>query len=231
VVQNTTEFESVNKELTVNQITLGLGQATTPQSCYHQSSSEIPTNPQSLNRYSYVLNNPLKYTDPTGLNTIAIGLNATGGICAAGEISAILVVDDKGNWGLMSLGGGGYMIGGAGSAGGFYQWTNADTIYDLEGLTYQTGGSITPAVGPTVGVEWVVGQGYTGFNINVAAGVGTPELHGILTYQDIAVKGNALWARVMYSVLTLGIQDLVEAFQDEEDLSEATETPSPFSDK
>ena len=26
-----------------------------------------PTNPQSLNRYSYVLNNPLKYTDPSGL--------------------------------------------------------------------------------------------------------------------------------------------------------------------
>jgi len=25
-----------------------------------------PANPQSLNRYSYVLNNPLKYTDPTG---------------------------------------------------------------------------------------------------------------------------------------------------------------------
>ncbi|OGO23025.1 MAG: hypothetical protein A2144_11670 [Chloroflexi bacterium RBG_16_50_9] len=25
-----------------------------------------PANPQSLNRYSYVLNNPLKYTDPSG---------------------------------------------------------------------------------------------------------------------------------------------------------------------
>jgi hypothetical protein len=26
-----------------------------------------PANPQSLNRYSYVLNNPLRYTDPTGM--------------------------------------------------------------------------------------------------------------------------------------------------------------------
>ena len=25
-----------------------------------------PANPQSLNRYSYVLNNPLRYTDPSG---------------------------------------------------------------------------------------------------------------------------------------------------------------------
>ncbi len=25
-----------------------------------------PANPQSLTRYSYVLNNPLRYTDPTG---------------------------------------------------------------------------------------------------------------------------------------------------------------------
>jgi len=25
-----------------------------------------PVNPQSLNRFSYVLNNPVKYTDPTG---------------------------------------------------------------------------------------------------------------------------------------------------------------------
>jgi RHS repeat-associated protein len=32
-----------------------------------------PGNPQSLNRYSYVLNNPLKYTDPTGDYVMFIG--------------------------------------------------------------------------------------------------------------------------------------------------------------
>jgi RHS repeat-associated protein len=37
-----------------------------------------PGNPQSWNRYAYVLNNPLKFTDPTGLwdwanNTCASG--------------------------------------------------------------------------------------------------------------------------------------------------------------
>jgi hypothetical protein len=29
-----------------------------------------PANPQNLNRYSYALNNPLKYTDPTGHCTL-----------------------------------------------------------------------------------------------------------------------------------------------------------------
>jgi RHS repeat-associated protein len=34
----------------------------------------VPSNPQSLNRYSYVINNPLKYTDPSGLDyVVALG--------------------------------------------------------------------------------------------------------------------------------------------------------------
>jgi len=33
------------------------------------AASRAPSNPQSLDRYSYVLNNPLRYTDPTGLLT------------------------------------------------------------------------------------------------------------------------------------------------------------------
>jgi hypothetical protein len=32
---------------------------------------QSPYNTQSYNRYSYVMNNPLKYTDPSGYNPIA----------------------------------------------------------------------------------------------------------------------------------------------------------------
>jgi RHS repeat-associated protein len=33
-----------------------------------------PTNPQTLNRYSYVTNNPLRYTDPTGQRNIKVSV-------------------------------------------------------------------------------------------------------------------------------------------------------------
>jgi hypothetical protein len=40
-----------------------------------------PANPQSLNRYSYCLNNPLRYTDPTGHDQII----TTGGVNSNGQ--------------------------------------------------------------------------------------------------------------------------------------------------
>lgn len=43
---------------------------------------QAPFNPQSLNRYAYVLNNPLSLTDPTGF--YAVG-NSWGDMAAAGE--------------------------------------------------------------------------------------------------------------------------------------------------
>ncbi len=37
--------------------------------CFIQPDTIVPErgNPQSLSRYAYVLNNPLRYTDPTGM--------------------------------------------------------------------------------------------------------------------------------------------------------------------
>ncbi|WP_081752724.1 hypothetical protein [Kallotenue papyrolyticum] len=48
-----------------------------------------PRNPQALNRYSYVLNNPIRYVDPTGHNPAALGLFALG--LSAPVVTAIIV--------------------------------------------------------------------------------------------------------------------------------------------
>lgn len=77
-------------------------------------------------------------------------------------------------------------MGGIGfSGGGQLQITNADSIYDLRGLSSQTGFSFS--VGPSAGAEYVIGPGYSGININAGVGGGlTPiELHGIVEYTGV----------------------------------------------
>ncbi|MFN0140396.1 MAG: RHS repeat-associated core domain-containing protein [Pyrinomonadaceae bacterium] len=52
-------------------------------------SSAIPTNPQTFNRYTYTGNNPINYTDPSGLkwcrNKSDGGVNWSGGNCSDGQ--------------------------------------------------------------------------------------------------------------------------------------------------
>jgi hypothetical protein len=47
-----------------------------------------PYNTQSYNRYSYVINNPLKYTDPTG-NFVGIILSVISAVATQAGISAV----------------------------------------------------------------------------------------------------------------------------------------------
>ena len=50
-----------------------------------------PANPQSFNRYSYCLNNPLKYVDPTGNNVNIYGIDPTKlGDLTPGQMLAIM---------------------------------------------------------------------------------------------------------------------------------------------
>lgn len=54
-----------------------------------------PNNPQSLNRYSYVLGNPLRYTDPTGrcgISAAEAGLNNLLGLCGPGTARTLPAV-------------------------------------------------------------------------------------------------------------------------------------------
>jgi hypothetical protein len=50
-----------------------------------------PTNPQTLNRFAYVENNPLRYSDPSGHNPIALILAAFGITVTAKAITIIAV--------------------------------------------------------------------------------------------------------------------------------------------
>jgi hypothetical protein len=73
-------------------------------------SREGTTNPQMLNRFSYALNNPLRYEDPTGHWTFGVGFTVTMGFFGAGaQFSAIAVVGSDWRPALaISAGGGGY---------------------------------------------------------------------------------------------------------------------------
>jgi len=72
---------------------------------------QSPSNMQSLNRYSYVMNNPLSYTDPSGYGWLskkwkqirrvaiaAVAYVACGPICASMAMSARRTLDHGGSW-------------------------------------------------------------------------------------------------------------------------------------
>jgi RHS repeat-associated protein len=117
--------------------------------------------------------------------TVGIGVGGTGGAGAAGSVSGMLVVDTKGNIGFVESGGGGGMGGVGGSGGIIIQVTTAKDIYQLKGLSTQTGGSI--GEGLVVGVEYIIGDGYTGVNFTFGLGGGwTPvELHSVAEYAKV----------------------------------------------
>jgi len=161
------------------------------------SSSQLPCtgpgDPQNLNRFTYVSNNPLTYIDPSGYWTFGIGLGGTIGLGQGLSGSIMIVFDDNGNIGLALSGGGGAYAGGGASGGLVIQRTNADTIQNLKGPVVQAGGSAS-ILGANVGVEWVVQQGANdsiqGWNLNVGVGasgalVTGAEFHGMLEVTEI----------------------------------------------
>jgi len=153
------------------------------------------TNPQTLNRYAYCQNNPLKYTDPSGWWTFGISINIMCGFGAGVNLSIGLFFDGKGDVGsVMTIGGGGE--GGAVLSGGVqFQYTGADTLNKLQGTSNQSGFSINPDVVPlNIGLENVLGldkenkQVYEGVNINIGIGVGTPfEMHSTMDQSEVNI--------------------------------------------
>jgi hypothetical protein len=129
----------VSNPLTVNAIPAGLGSVTSPQGNYPSFTQQTPVNPQNLNRYSYVRNNPLTYADPYGWWTIGghFSIGFTLGFSVSIGIS--IYGDSHGNWALTSDSPG---LAGSNSVSASVNLglsgTSADTIYDLFNETTYT---------------------------------------------------------------------------------------------
>ena len=92
-----TGVDVIVSPLSVNIIPAGLGSLNAPQGNYPAFTFQKPVNPQNFNRYSYVLNNPLQYTDPSGWWTFSIGLSFKIDIVATVSFGFSFAFDGEGN--------------------------------------------------------------------------------------------------------------------------------------
>jgi RHS repeat-associated protein len=129
-------------------------------------------NPQAFNRYSYVYNSPLKYTDPSGhCPTCLIGL-ALGGI--AGAVMYQVATGGQGNFTDMMIAAGtgavaGGLIGtGIGAAGGIAMLTGMSV-----GMSSAVAvGAGVGMIGAQAGYTLSAGADYNSTDMIIAAGVG-----------------------------------------------------------
>jgi len=148
-----------------------------------------------INRYSYCVNNPLKYCDPTGWWTEGHGFNITIAFGIGFSFEVLKVSDDTGNsaWAI-SLG----FIGGTSNAGGGYQYqcTNANSVDKLSGWSGGGGASTSyvpipfPSGAEYIGYKRNQEDGWEGYNANVGPQVAPVEVHATVGYTWIIGNNN-----------------------------------------
>ena len=151
-----------------------------------------PTNPQNFNRFSYCLNNPLKYTDPTGefvwLPFVIGGI--IGGIqgCMIGKSSGLS------DWGIFATTVFGAGIGAASAGFGSYVSSSAGVMANTLSVV---GGSYYNSIGMSM-LGGFCGQNIP-LSINFGAGSLTFGANGIeLGY--LGKKGNQWYENLGYGV-------------------------------
>ncbi|MGI2336857.1 MAG: LamG-like jellyroll fold domain-containing protein [Dehalogenimonas sp.] len=85
------------------------------------------------------------------------------------SFEAGVVWDNRGNFGVVASSGAGGGYGFDASVGVQIQHTNASTIYQLQGPSQVTGGSINPVSALSLGGEWIAAESYQGWNFNIGA--------------------------------------------------------------
>lgn len=141
-------------------------------------------NPQDLNRYVYVRNNPYKYTDPTGMWAVQVGGSGLGGVGFVGStVGGGLTFSHSPEYGFeigtYGTGGGGAYYNPLGSRGGIdIMYTHsAKRLQDIAGPSthMEAGGMIVPGlvVGGSRGSPLVGDIGPT-YGVHTGPGIQTP---------------------------------------------------------
>ena len=182
----------VSHVLTINTILI-LGDVRAPQGDYPATTMQAPVHPQNLNRYSYVTNNPLKYTDPVGQWTVMITLEAAFGYLMGGTGTMGFICDGEGNWAILSSTS--VTIGNTGIAvSGGFQMTNADNIWQvLDGkqVKFSVGGDY--GIGGSVGYVTDMDLSlYQGGQVNVGLGFETKASVSVNFNSDIIFSSDMI---------------------------------------
>jgi RHS repeat-associated protein len=147
-----------------------------------------------VNLYAYINNNTINANDPYGLWTVGIGIQGQAGVLFGVTGSfGFYFGKGKNGWsvGFLSSFGGGYLAGVSDSIGGFIQATNADNTGQLKGPGREFGASVG-AEGPSVGGDYIEGDGFKRGQLGVGIGVGIPaegHLNGTYTIGPVWGSG------------------------------------------
>jgi len=136
--------------------------------------SEYLSNPQNLNSYSYVTNNPLKYIDPTGEFEVHFSLTTNMGLGgSAGSVWSFGFASD-GSYGASSSWQAGGFAGADLSVGMGLGYSNAKTWNDIQGKNNYVGGGAKLGVGVDAGLNFSGDGKYTGADIGGGIGLSSP---------------------------------------------------------
>ncbi len=147
------------------------------------------------NGYNYANNNPVNFSDPSGMITIVLSLHAALGFFGFGEVNDGIAVSTN-DWsvGFVSTATAGGSSGGSAGLGIDLSFSSARTVCDLGGLGTVSGGSIRAGLGADVGLSSNTSPGGqvsqelnlgVGFGADDSAGVIPGELHGGISYTAV----------------------------------------------